>query len=210
MNSVDIYIKEVMGHIHAPFPEQQRFETDLRSHLEEAQADGEDLPSILNQMGSPREVAAEFMAQVHLEYAGFGRRLMAFIIDMVIMLLIAGVLAIAAIVFSNLVPQNPTGFGYVISTIIILAVFACGLGAIGIILVYFPLLEGRFGQTPGKSLLKLRVLADNGLPIGYKEALLRRLSFYFEILPVDALFIPFTEKRQRGFDIIARTIVIRE
>jgi uncharacterized RDD family membrane protein YckC len=30
------------------------------------------------------------------------------------------------------------------------------------------------------------------------------------MLPVDALFIFFTKKRQRGFDIIARTIVIRE
>jgi uncharacterized RDD family membrane protein YckC len=210
MNSVDIYIQEVMGNINAPLPEQQRFEADLRAHLEEAQASSEDLPSVLNQMGNPKEVAAEFMAQVHLEHAGFCRRLVAFFIDMVIMLLIAGVLAVTAIAFSNLVPQNPTGTGYVISALIILAVFGSGLGAIGFILAYFPVLEGRFGQTPGKGLLKLRVLADNGLPIGYKEALLRRLSFYFEMLPVDALFIPFTKKRQRGFDIIARTIVIRE
>jgi uncharacterized RDD family membrane protein YckC len=36
------------------------------------------------------------------------------------------------------------------------------------------------------------------------------LSFYFDILPFDALFILFTEKRQRGFDIIARTVVIKE
>lgn len=210
MNSVDIYIQEVMGNIHAPLPERQRFETDLRAHLEESQASSEDLPSVLNQMGSPKEVAAEFMAQVHQEHVGSGRCLVAFFIDMVIMLLIAGMLAVAAIAFSNLVPQNPTGTGYVISALIILAVFGSGLGAIGFILAYFPVLEGRFGQTPGKGLLKLRVLADNGLPIGYKEALLRRLSFYFEMLPVDALFIPFTEKRQRGFDIIARTIVIRE
>ncbi len=46
--------------------------------------------------------------------------------------------------------------------------------------------------------------------IGCKEAFLRRLPFYFEIWPVDALFIPFTEKRQRAFDIVARTIVVRQ
>jgi uncharacterized RDD family membrane protein YckC len=210
MNSVDTYMQEVMGYIHAPLPERQRFETDLRSHLEEAQVADEALPAVLNQMGTPQEVAAEFMSQVHLEHAGFGRRLTAFIVDMAIIILIAGTLAVCAIALSNLVPQNPSGLGYVTSTLIILAVFGCGLGAVGIILAYFPVLEGRFGQTPGKGLLKLRVLAENGLPIGYKEALLRRLSFYFEILPLDALFIPFTEKRQRGFDIIARTIVIRE
>jgi len=199
-----------MGNIHAPLAERQRFETDLRSHLEEAQVAGEDLPLVLNQMGTPIEVAAEFMAQVRLEYAGFTHRLVAFIIDMVIMLLIAGLLAIGAITLSSLVPQNPTGLGYITSAFIILGVFGCGLGAIGVMLAYFPILEGRFGQTPGKSMLKLRVLAENGLPIGYKEALLRRLSFYLEMLPIDALFIPFTEKHQRGFDIIARTIVIQE
>ena len=210
MNSVDIYIQEVIGNIHAPLLERQRFETDLRSHLEEAQAASEDLPSVLNQMGTPIEVAAEFMAQVRLEYAGFTHRLVAFIIDMVIMLLIAGLLAIGAITLNSLVPQNPTGLGYITGAFTILGVFGCGLGAIGVMLAYFPILEGRFGQTPGKSMLKLLVLAENGLPIGYKEALLRRLSFYFEMLPIDALFIPFTEKHQRGFDIIARTIVIQE
>jgi uncharacterized RDD family membrane protein YckC len=56
----------------------------------------------------------------------------------------------------------------------------------------------------------LWVLKENCLPIGYTEAFLRRLSYYFEIMAVDALFIPFTPKRQRAFDIVARMVVIRE
>lgn len=48
------------------------------------------------------------------------------------------------------------------------------------------------------------------MPIGYREAFLRRLSFYFDFIVLDALFIPFTAKRQRAFDIIARTVVIQE
>jgi uncharacterized RDD family membrane protein YckC len=59
-------------------------------------------------------------------------------------------------------------------------------------------------------LLGLRVLREDGLPINYMEAFLRRISYYFEVLPVDALFIPFTSKRQRAFDIVARTIVVRQ
>jgi uncharacterized RDD family membrane protein YckC len=82
---------------------------------------------------------------------------------------------------------------------------------VGGILLYFPILEGRFGQTVGKRTLGLRVLKENGLPIGYKEAFLRRISYYLEGgLVIDALFIPCTQKRQRAFDIVARTIVIRE
>lgn len=160
----------------------------------------ESLPSMIDQMGRPQEIATEFMAQVHLVHAGFWRLSVAFIIDLVIVILIAGLLALTAIALTNLIPQNPTGLGYATSTLIILGVIGFGIGALGTILAYFPVLEGRFGQTPGKSLLNLRVLTENGLPIGYKQAFLRRLSFYFEMLLVDALFIPFTEKRQRGFD----------
>ncbi len=35
-------------------------------------------------------------------------------------------------------------------------------------------------------------------------------SYYFEVLPVDALFIPFTDRHQHAFDIVARTIVVRQ
>ena len=39
---------------------------------------------------------------------------------------------------------------------------------------------------------------------------MRRLSLFFEMLWIDALFIPFTDKKQRALDIIAKTIVARE
>jgi uncharacterized RDD family membrane protein YckC len=89
-------------------------------------------------------------------------------------------------------------------------IIASALAAVGFILLYFPLLEARFGQTLGKRLFRLRVLREDGLPIGYKEAILRRLSFYFEFIFIDALFIPFTTKRQRALDIVARTVVVRD
>jgi len=75
---------------------------------------------------------------------------------------------------------------------------------IAIVIVYFPLLEGRFGQTLGNWLFgRLIVRSEDGLPAGYGKAILRRISFNFEILPIDALFIPFNPKHQRGFDILA-------
>ena len=77
-------------------------------------------------------------------------------------------------------------------------------------MLYFPILEGRFGQTLGKRLLGIRVLHESGLPIGFKEAILRRLPFYFDFWPIDGLFVLFTAKKQRAFDIVARTVVVRE
>ena len=183
---------------------------DLQSHFEAAQEAGESFDTTTSRMGSPLVIAEEYMAKIKLTYAGFWRRLLAFAIDMALVIVWMGMLAMLAMVFSNLVPRSPVGWDYLIGATLIALVIGCVGAMLGSLFLYFPVLEARFGQTLGKRVLGLRVLKENGLPIGFKEAFLRRLSFYFELLPVDALFIPFTEKKQRVFDIIAQTIVIYE
>jgi uncharacterized RDD family membrane protein YckC len=210
MNEVDKYLAAVLGNIHASAGERQRIETDLRAHIEAAESAGETVDSVIARMGSPVEVAVEFMAQCELPYAGFWRRLAAFAIDLGLIMLTGGGSSLLFIWASNHVPRHPLGWEYVLGAILIALCAGCILATFGIIVLYFPILEGRFGQTLGKKLFGLRVLRENGLPINYKEAFLRRISYYFEVLPVDALFIPFTAKRQRAFDIVARTIVVRQ
>ena len=210
MDVVEDYIQAVMRDIHAPQAERRRIESDLRAHLAEAIQAGQAPREAVAHLGTPREVAAEFMSQVRLEYASFRRRLLAFFIDMALILLIAGALVVLAVWLSNLVPASPQGLvDDLIGAILIFLVVSLALSALGVILLYFPILEGRFGRTPGKRLLGLLVLREDGLPIGYKEAFLRRISYYFEVLPIDALFIPFTARHQRAFDIVARTIVVK-
>ena len=36
------------------------------------------------------------------------------------------------------------------------------------------------------------------------------MSFYFEFLVLDALFVPFTDKKQRALDIVSKTVVVKE
>lgn len=210
MNGMDRYIDQVLSNIQAPALEKERIRVDIQAHFQAAQEAGESLEKVTSRMGSPQVVAEEYMVHIKLLHAGFWRRLLAFAIDMALLIIWMGLLAVLAIVLSNLVPRSPAGWGYVIGAALIALVIGCMVAMVGGLFLYFPLLEARFGRTLGKRLLGLRVLKENGLPIGYKEAFLRRLSFYFDILPVDALFIPFTEKKQRVFDIIAWTIVIRE
>jgi uncharacterized RDD family membrane protein YckC len=210
MDEIDRYIREVLRNIPFPIAARERIEADLRAHLESAQAEGDAPQAVISRMGSPVEVAEELMSQVPLQYAGFWRRLAACAVDMILIFVLAAIPAFAGVALSSLVPQHPAGFDYVVGAAIILAVVVCALAVVGVAVLYFPILEGRFGRTLGKRLLKLWVLKENGLPIGYTEAFLRRLSYYFEIMAVDALFIPFTPKRQRAFDIVARTVVIRE
>jgi uncharacterized RDD family membrane protein YckC len=208
-NKVDRYIRDTLHSIQATPAERNRLEADLRAHFEEALAAGEPPESIIERMGTPKEVATEFMSRTALPYAGFWLRFAAFVIDGVIIAIAVAILGGLATLLSTLIPQQPQGAGYVLGGILIALVLSLGSVAIGVVLLYFPILEGRFGQTVGKRLLRLRVVTEQGLTIGYKESFLRRLSFYFEFLPIDALFIPFTPKKQRAMDIVARTVVLR-
>lgn len=94
------------------------------------------------------------------------------------------------------------------------------------ILVIFLLFAGYFiafewlwnGQTPGKRLLKLRVIRDDGRPLTLWEAIARNLLRIFDAFPgfvipiysVGLIVIFLSGRDQRVGDIFAGTVVIRE
>ncbi len=210
-NIADQYVQKVMELIYAPQNDRERIRADLQSHLQEGLAGGEDMKALVERMGDPREVAAGFMSEVPMVYAGFGRRTAAFLVDLAVILVFAALTAVLTISLSNAVPQHPEGLSEnLIGGAIILLLLISANACIAMILVYFPLLEGRFGRTLGKRLFGLRVRSEDGLPASYWQAFLRRLSFYFEIFPIEALFLVFNPKRPRWFDVLAKTVVVRE
>jgi uncharacterized RDD family membrane protein YckC len=80
-----------------------------------------------------------------------------------------------------------------------------------VVLVAFSYFEGRFGKTPGKWLLGIRVLGTDLEPCGFRRAFLRNLltfvDGFFSFL-VGALLVALTENWQRLGDLAARTIVV--
>lgn len=70
------------------------------------------------------------------------------------------------------------------------------------------------GQTPGKRLMKLRVIRDDGRPITLWEAIARNLLRIFDALPglysIGLIVIFLSNRDQRVGDIFAGTVVIRE
>ena len=74
------------------------------------------------------------------------------------------------------------------------------------------------GQTPGKRLLKLRVMREDGRPITLWEAIARNLLRVFDAVPgfvvpiysVGLIVIFLSNRDQRVGDIFAGTVVIRE
>ncbi|HHP7245985.1 MAG TPA: RDD family protein [Elainellaceae cyanobacterium] len=69
------------------------------------------------------------------------------------------------------------------------------------------------GQTPGKRLAKIRVVRDDGRPIGIFQATLRSLLRPIDEFPpfyIGAFLIFFNRQEKRIGDIVAGTIVIQE
>lgn len=95
-----------------------------------------------------------------------------------------------------------------------------------LIIVLFLIFSGYFiffewlwnGQTPGKKLMKLRVIRDDGRPLTLWEAIARNLlricdavpGFIVPIYSVGLIVIFFSGRDQRVGDIFAGTVVVRE
>jgi len=80
-------------------------------------------------------------------------------------------------------------------------------------LVAFAYTEGRFGRTPGKWLLGIRVLGTDLRPCGFGRALIRNLLKFvdgFFNFMVGVLVAALTEHWQRVGDLAARTVVVRD
>jgi len=210
MNEIKFYLQKINNNLLClPEHKRKRIIEDLEAHFQAALESGETTRQAIQKMGTPEEVAAEFIAQEGLNYASFWRRLVAFIIDVKITAVTVLLVAAPAIILGFLLPPQSQALTALSISMIILIILLL-VSAIGVALVYFPLFEGRFGRTPGKYFLRLRVLRENGLPIGYQEAILRRLGDYFKLTVFDSLVIFWSPKRQKAMDIVARTVVIYE
>jgi uncharacterized RDD family membrane protein YckC len=205
MTPAERYIEDVMQHVFATPEDRERLRTDLRSHFAEGEVEGRTPREIIDGLGTAAEVAAAFNAEREFRYAGFWQRLVAFLGDFgLLMWLTIPVIGLGFV--AGVLGEEP-------GDISLAGIVFCGfllLGLLGLWIFYFPLLEAHFGKTLGKHLMRIRVVRENGAPIGLGQAFVRRLSLFFEMLWIDALFVPFTEKKQRALDIVARTVVARE
>jgi uncharacterized RDD family membrane protein YckC len=71
------------------------------------------------------------------------------------------------------------------------------------------------GQTPGKKLMKLRVIREDGRPITFWEAAIRNLLRTFDMMPapfysIGLISVFVSSSDQRIGDVIAGTVVVRE
>lgn len=160
--------------------------------------------------------------RVQLEFAlaSIGNRFLAVAIDHFIQYLSIFLIAWLLISFGNL--GSSAGFDAPEQFFSDMPKWTLAILIIAIFIVfaaYFILFEWLWnGQTPGKRLLKLRVIREDGRPLTLWEAVARNLlricdaipGFVLPVYSVGLIVIFLSDKDQRLGDIFAGTVVIRE
>lgn len=141
---------------------------------------------------TPENIAFEY------RLAGPFRRSVAYLIDAVIVIsVVAAVLIIALLLL-----RSSSSIG-----VFLIAYFLLKWGYGGVFETYWN------GQTPGKRMMKIRVVSTDGLPINGQQAVLRNFlrvadSFYYFL--VGALAFLLSRRFQRLGDLAAGTMVVLE
>jgi uncharacterized RDD family membrane protein YckC len=165
---------------------------------------------------SQETLIIETPERVQLEFAlaSIGNRFLACAIDHLIQFIAIILIYLGALL---LISTSPTG-----EVSEILAETPKWVLAIVIIVVfllftsYFAFFEWLWnGQTPGKKLLKLRVIREDGRPVTLWETIARNLMRLFDIMPFPFYSIGFiavflSSRDQRIGDLFAGTVVVRE
>jgi len=118
--------------------------------------------------------------------AGFGTRLVAYLIDFIILTFIQ-------LVVVKLAPDLAVAANIIITA------------------AYFIVLIGRDGQTFGKKVMGIKVIVADGNIPGYTKAFIRYIGYFISslLLGLGYLLILFHKDRQALHDVIAGTYVIK-
>jgi uncharacterized RDD family membrane protein YckC len=171
-----------------------------------------------NNMGRPEpakamlddELIVETPERVELHFilASVGNRFLAAAIDHIIQLLF---MIAAAVIFAWAAGWSRLpSLGIWVAAFLVLAVFLIYWG-------YFVFFETVWsGQTPGKRIMKLRVIREDGRPVRFFEVFVRNLlRLFVDFMPpgsyaIGVVSIVFSSQSKRIGDFVAGTVVIKE
>ena len=135
-----------------------------------------------------------------------GRRVLATIIDLVLLGIVGGLFTAPGALIDGL---GDGRFSDAASGVL----FSFGgLAALLVTFAYFAIMEGRYGQTLGKMALGIKVVREDGGTIGTRDAVLRTLMRIVD--SIGSYLVAFvvalvSDKSQRLGDMVAKTLVVR-
>jgi len=142
----------------------------------------------------PEEKAVALSPQ---KYVGFWLRLLAYVIDYVILIIVSKILfGDRVVTFSNgTISAQFDGIYFFIP------------------ILYIVLFWKFFSATPGKMILKMKIIsADNEKGLSWKDVLLRILGYFVSgiVIAIGFIWIGFDKKKQGWHDKIAKTFVVKK
>ena len=196
--TTDEYVQAVLNHMPPSMPRREQIGTELRSHIGERLEHGVPLGEVLRQLGDPASLADSYLAEVPLVLPPHGRRLAAKIIDTLVILFGMAMIALATVGGAALISEDLIWLGMVEAIIL--------GGVLGS--MYTVVAEWRYGQTIGKYLCDLRVVRESGGRISFGQSIVRQLPLFLQVGWIDAMFVLFTDRRQRAFELLSKTRVV--
>lgn len=154
------------------------------------------------------QVATPERVSVELPIAGLGSRAMAYLIDVLLLGAVALVVYFAISLFVAEFANVVLGLGR--STLAIgIAVLGTGLW------LYWTLFEVAWnGQSPGKRLVRIRVVKSDGSPTTFFASAVRNLIRFVDFLPtcypVGVITMLIDKKHRRLGDLLAGTVLVRD
>jgi len=155
---------------------------------------------------------------LRLELAGFGNRVLACLIDTILTYLAIALLwtivGVASWAIGRYAPSFHLDFsskamvaaGLIVIALAIMATFVIYFG-------YFIFFEGLWqGLTPGKKIVGIRVVGENGEPVSWQAVLIRNVLRTFDegLFLIGLIFMVVEKDEKRMGDLASGAIVIRE
>ena len=139
-------------------------------------------------------------SSVNTSFPSLPRRIGAWVIDFIFWFVIIGY------IFALLTGNTVEG-GYDVQGLPAVILYLIGFS-------YFVITETLWGATPGKSIMKIRVVKEDQTKISFKEAFIRNLARLVDMLPflyiVGLIVISRSPNKQRLGDKWAHTLVVRK
>jgi uncharacterized RDD family membrane protein YckC len=138
-----------------------------------------------------------------VQVIGFGRRFVAYLIDVILLSVIGGCLGFGVGLVGAVLARGSQDAGTSVG--LLTQCLGVLIGA-----AYFVVFWATTGQTPGKMALGIKVISTEGSPVSWGKALLRYLGYIISglVLSIGFIWVAFDAKRQGWHDKIAGTYVV--
>jgi uncharacterized RDD family membrane protein YckC len=194
--TADHYISRVLAALPPNGRLGEQIARELKSTIAERMANGQSLDTALAQLGDPVKLAESYLSAVPLVPGEPFVRLLARLVDFAVATVAISPVALAVMVWGDVKYVPWWLFGYLLVASLLIA-------------LYPMVAEAKYGKTLGKHLFGLRVVSESGTRISTLQAVVRNLPIFLQFFWLDALFLLFTDRRQRAFELLSKTRVVQ-